>query len=76
MASSTARSRRHARHAVAQTEPKAGTRVRVSFGNRESDGVIVGKTITDRYNVEIEIVGADEPVTASYTRDELELAAG
>jgi primosomal protein N' len=76
MARSTSRSRRHARYAATQIEPKAGTRVRVSFGNRESTGVIVGKTITDRYNVKLEIVGTDEPVTASYTRDELGLAAG
>lgn len=56
-------------------EPKTGTVVRVTFGNRQSTGTIVGSTITGRYNVKLDIVGADEPVTASFTRDQLYLPA-
>ncbi|MBF4622588.1 hypothetical protein [Clavibacter sp. VKM Ac-2542] len=67
--------KRHAHRAKKQTEPKTGTRVRVSFGNRESTGTVIGTTITGRYNVKLHILGADEPVTASYTRDELHLSA-
>lgn len=61
-------------HASEPLSPKTGTPVRVRFGNRDSTGTIVGRTITGRYNVKIDIVGADEPVTASYSREELRLA--
>ena len=61
------------RRAKSNTDPKLGTSVRVVFGNRESIGTIVGTTITGRFNVKLNIVGADEPVTASFAPDELVL---
>ncbi len=60
---------------ASSAEPKTGSIVRVRFGNRESTGTVVGQTITGRYNVKIDIVGADEPVTASFTREQLHLPA-
>lgn len=62
-------SRRLARSASA--EPQAGTRVKVMFGRRESTGTIVGKTVTGRYNVTVEVEGADDRVTTSYAPDEV-----
>lgn len=53
--------------------PKVGSRVRVSFGGHNTTGVITHKTVTGRYNVKIQVDGADEPITTSYARDEMQL---
>lgn len=60
---------------ASSAEPRTGSVVRVTFGNRESLGTVVGRTITGRYNVKIDVVGADEPVTASFAREQLQLPA-
>jgi len=56
------------------TDLKAGSRVDVTFGSHAASGVVLGKTITGRYAVEVHIDGADEPVRTSYPRSELRIA--
>ena len=60
--------------AAKRSDPKTGSRVKVTFGHRDATGVVVGKTITGRYNVRVEVEGADAPVTTSYSRDELSVS--
>lgn len=70
--------RKNARHGGATTGrfvgPKTGTHVKVTFGRRDVDGVVVGKTITGRYSVKVAVPGADSPVTTTYAPDELRAA--
>ena len=54
--------------------PKPGSRVTVTFGRRDVDGVVIGKTITGRYSVELSVPGADDPVTTTYELSEFRLA--
>ena len=60
--------------AAKRNDPKSGSRVKVTFGHRDAMGVVVGKTITGRYNVRVDVEGADAPVMTSYTRDELSVS--
>lgn len=55
---------------------KAGSHVTVAFGRHDAEGVVLGKTITGRYSVKVVVDGADEPVTTSYSREELRVAKG
>jgi primosomal protein N' len=75
MTGRTARTGRYTAARAAAHEPTTGTVVRVTFGNRESTGTVVGTTITGRYSVKLDIPGADEPVTASFTREQIHLPA-
>ncbi|OMH23124.1 hypothetical protein BKD30_14810 [Tersicoccus phoenicis] len=51
--------------------PKTGSAVKVTFGRREVQGIVVGRTITGRYSVKVDVPGADSPVTTTYAADEL-----
>lgn len=53
---------------------KSGSRVTVSFGRHDTTGMVLRKTVTGRYAVEVQVDGADEPVTTSYARSELQVA--
>lgn len=53
--------------------PKPGTHVKVMFGRREAEGVVIRKTITGRYSVEVTVPGADDPLVITYTPDEMRL---
>lgn len=53
---------------------KSGSRVTVTFGRHDATGVVLRKTVTGRYAVEVEVDGADEPVNTSYARSELQVA--
>ncbi|MGY3127390.1 hypothetical protein ACVWW9_000889 [Agrococcus sp. UYP33] len=57
-----------------RAEPRTGSSVTVTFGRHDAVGTVVGKTITGRYTVKVQVEGAGEPVVTSYTRDELHLA--
>lgn len=52
-----------------------GSPVKVTFGRREVDGVVVGTTVTGRYTVSIDVPGVDDPLTATYARDEVRSSA-
>lgn len=54
--------------------PKAGSHVKVTFGRREAEGVVVGQTITGRYSVNVTVPGADSPVTTTYASEDLRSA--
>ena len=72
---SAERSTAHGRPTTGKSpEVKIGSRVNVTFGRHPASGVVLGKTITGRYAVEVRVEGADEPVTTSYTRSELHVA--
>lgn len=52
-------------------DPKTGTQVRVPFGRRESVGTVLGRTVTGRYNVEVDVEGADDPVSTTYAPEDV-----
>lgn len=55
---------------ISRQGPKTGERVRVSFGRHDAVGVVTGKSITGRFNVKVDVTGAD-PVTSSYSLNDL-----
>lgn len=55
---------------ISHAGPKTGSRVRVPFGRHVTEGVVTGRSITGRYNVKVNVTGAD-PVTSSYSLNEL-----